>query len=72
MEEKENPIPKRFELFNKIEKINLGNKEEINSLVFKMAAWDIINNTKAYRSNYCSYDLYYSGYDRKDIPEGDT
>jgi hypothetical protein len=71
MKDQKKALPKNFNQFNRIDKINLTNKEEIDSLVFKMAAWDVINNTKAYRSNYCSHDLYYSGYDWKDIPEGD-
>jgi hypothetical protein len=63
-------IPKSFERFNKIDKINLAKKDEIDSLVFKMAAFDVINNTKAYRSDHCSHDLYYTGYNWDDIPEG--
>ena len=44
----------------------------MDELVFKMAAWDVVENSQAYRSDKCSHDLYFTGFDWKDIPEGGT
>ena len=63
-------MPKFFFEFNQIDKINLSNQKEIDSLIFKMAAFEIINETKAYRSIHCAHDLYFTGYNMSEIPEG--
>lgn len=63
-------IPKSFHRFNKIDKVNFKNEKEVDSLVFKMAAWDVLEDTKAYRSEHCAHDLYFTGYNWADISEG--
>lgn len=63
-------MPKTFNQFNTIDKINLSNKKEIDSLIFKMAAFEIIDKTKAYQSDHCSHDLFFTGYNMSQIPEG--
>lgn len=61
--------PGSFADFNRIPKVNLQNLEELQAMAFKMAAFDVIQNSELYRSNVCSHDLYYTGHDRKDLPQ---
>ena len=44
--------------------------EQANDLAFKMAAMDVLWDSKMYRSSFCEFDLYYLGCDMLDIPKG--
>lgn len=64
------PIRSDFEEMNTIRGFNLKRKDKALDLAFKMAAMDVLWDTKLYRSKFCEFDLYYLGEDLFDIPKG--